>query len=203
GNLAEAEAILREALDIYRNTLPDGHWIMATGLNNLAGLLYSQGKLAEAEPLFREALKIDRESLPRGHPNIASDLNNLASLLRAQGRLVETEVLLRELYDLAPRVQLDPRRAALYMSGYGVCMAKLGKLREAEEPLLEAYRRLGSAGLANHERTREVIYALARVCEHTNRPEEAAKWRAELASLVAATQHTTEPISTTTPSSSR
>ena len=58
--MAEAEPLFREALEIWRKALPDGHPNIAITLNNLAMLLQVQNKLAEAEPLLREAAEIIR-----------------------------------------------------------------------------------------------------------------------------------------------
>jgi tetratricopeptide (TPR) repeat protein len=58
--LAEAEPLLREALEINRKALPAGHPDIATTLNNLGELLKLQNKLAEVAPLLREAAEINR-----------------------------------------------------------------------------------------------------------------------------------------------
>jgi len=57
----------------------------ATALNNLAALLWAQGKHAEARPLVETAVAIDEKVYGRDHPELATDLNNLAGLLEAQG----------------------------------------------------------------------------------------------------------------------
>ena len=64
---------------------------MATDLNNLAMLLYSQAKYEEAEALYRQAMDIDIRALGRDHPGVATDLNNLAGLLKATGRTAEAK----------------------------------------------------------------------------------------------------------------
>ena len=57
------------------------HPNVATGLNNLAGLLRVTNRRADAEPLYRWALAIEEKSFGPDHPNVARDLNNLALLL--------------------------------------------------------------------------------------------------------------------------
>jgi hypothetical protein len=101
--------------------------------------------------------------------------------------------VLAELYRRAPAAQLHPRNVAQYVSFYGPCLAELGRYQDAEQPLRDAYQRLVAAGLANGQRTFAVLDALADVCDHTNRLEEAAQWRAKLKELQAATQPTTAP----------
>jgi len=56
GNLAEAEPLMREALDGRRHHLGNSHPDTLSSINNLAVLLQGQGKLAQAEPLMREVL---------------------------------------------------------------------------------------------------------------------------------------------------
>jgi tetratricopeptide (TPR) repeat protein len=45
------------------------HPSVATSLNNLALLYYSQGRYEEAEPLYLKALKIAEQLLEVDHPN--------------------------------------------------------------------------------------------------------------------------------------
>ena len=93
-----------------------------------------------------------------------------------------------------PNVQASPRLIATLTSPYGVCLAKLAKYDEAREPLEKSSQQLISAGLEKSEppRCRERIID---VTEHSNRPDEAAKWREVQAKLTAATQPTTKPSS--------
>ena len=67
GQPAEAEPLLREAHEIGRGALPEGHWGVA-GLESLVGLsLVAQGRFEEAEPIVVESflrLKDDRTVMP-------------------------------------------------------------------------------------------------------------------------------------------
>ena len=62
---------------------------MATSLNNLANLYYSQGKYAEAEPLYQRSLAIVEKALGSDHPNTVKVRENYALLLRNLGRDAE------------------------------------------------------------------------------------------------------------------
>ena len=66
---------------------------IATPLDSLARLYYSQGRYDKAEPLFRKALEIRQTELGDRHPSTATSLNNLAGLYRLQGRYGEAEPL--------------------------------------------------------------------------------------------------------------
>jgi tetratricopeptide (TPR) repeat protein len=91
----EAEPLYRRALAIFEKSFDPEHPNVATGLNNLAGLLRDTNRLAEAEPLFRRALAIGEKSFGPEHPDVAIRLNNLAVLLGDTNRLAEAEPLFR------------------------------------------------------------------------------------------------------------
>ena len=55
--------------------------------NNLARLLYSQGKLKEAELFSREASEALRRFLGDTHPDTLTSITNFSMLLKAQGKL--------------------------------------------------------------------------------------------------------------------
>ena len=80
GRYAEAEGPHREALEIDRATIGEGHPQYARHLNNLAGVLAKQGKLEEAQPLLEQALKILRATLPPDHPHIGVVKRGLVAL---------------------------------------------------------------------------------------------------------------------------
>src|SRR6056297_816343 len=100
GRYAEAEELYRDALEIGRATIGEGHPSYAIRLSNLAGAVEAQGRYAEAEGLYREALEIDRATIGEGHPSYAIHLNNLANVVRAQGRYAEAEGLYREALEI-------------------------------------------------------------------------------------------------------
>jgi len=53
---------------------------VASSLNNLAKLYYSQGRYKEAEPLYLQALAIAEQALGENHPNTVRIRENLESL---------------------------------------------------------------------------------------------------------------------------
>jgi CHAT domain-containing protein/tetratricopeptide (TPR) repeat protein len=95
GKYAEAEPLLRRALEIYRTVLGETQPHTATSYDNVAYNLDAQGKYAEAEPLLRRALEIRRIALGEDHPDTAQSYNNVAMNLNAQGKYAEAEPLLR------------------------------------------------------------------------------------------------------------
>jgi tetratricopeptide (TPR) repeat protein len=89
----EAEPLYRRSLAIREQQLGPDHLVVATSLNNLAGLYDSQGRYGEAEPLYRRSLVIREHQLGAEHPAVATSLNNLAGLYDSQGRYGEAEPL--------------------------------------------------------------------------------------------------------------
>ena len=81
--LAEAEPLMRRALEFDEASLGPTHPNVAIDINNLARLLHDTNRLAEAEPLMRRALAIFEASLGPEHPNTAIVRDNLAALLAA------------------------------------------------------------------------------------------------------------------------
>ena len=92
---AQAEPLIRRALDLGEASYGTAHPNVAIWLNNLALLLQATNRLGEAEPLMRRAHAIDEASYGAEHPNVSRHLNNLARLLHDTHRLEEAEPLMR------------------------------------------------------------------------------------------------------------
>jgi tetratricopeptide (TPR) repeat protein len=165
----------------------------------MGALRLAQGKLDAAEALYREALERSSRVLGDDHPERLTAMNNMGVVLQKQAKFEEALPLFEELYRRAAVGRLPPADVAMAISGYGPSLATVGKYEQAFEPLTVAYEHLKSAGMEKHVRTREVVAALARVCHHANRPGEAARWRAELAALEAATRSATNPATISLP----
>ena len=85
--------LYQQALALWQELLGDRHPSVATSLNNLAVLYYSQGRYEAAEPLYQQALALRQELLGDRHPDVAQSLNNLAALYKSQGRYEAAEPL--------------------------------------------------------------------------------------------------------------
>ena len=114
---------------------------------------------------------------------VAEDVLARARMLADLGRDEEAEPLLAELYRRAPESQLQPIYVAVFVSRYGICLAKLEKWEVAEKPLREAHERLGETTPVNLRTKLEVVASLAAVCTATNRADEAVRWDSEAAAL--------------------
>ncbi len=95
GLYAEAEPLMRSALDIDTKTLGSDHPIIAVRFSNLARLLERMNRLDEVEELYRRALSINEQNFGPEHPKVAISLSNLAGFLAKTTRFDEAEKLLR------------------------------------------------------------------------------------------------------------
>ena len=120
GDLAAAEPLYREALEVRRETLGNRHQHTLNSIHDLSVLLVKKGKYEEAVPLCREALEARRETLGSRHPDTLASINNLDQLLLNKGKLRLAEKLygpplrwmcgVRRLA-VGTRVRFGPRRA--------------------------------------------------------------------------------------------
>lgn len=92
---AEAEPLLREALDIQERGTGPTNPNLAAAVNNLAEVFKCTNRADEAEPLLRRALDLNLRTVGPNDPFTATSLNNLAQLLIDTNRPAEAEPLLR------------------------------------------------------------------------------------------------------------
>lgn len=85
GNLTDATAYFKRALNICRNHFPEDHPDIARQLNNLGTLYLRSGVISEAEKNLSEALGINRKMLGPKHMETIRTLINQGMLLRVQG----------------------------------------------------------------------------------------------------------------------
>ena len=96
GQLAEAEAEYRRALELREQVLPLDDPDVAVSRSNLALVLSARGRYEEAEQELRRALAQVERSLGPAHPTAALFRNNLANALSAQGRHDDAEAQVRQ-----------------------------------------------------------------------------------------------------------
>jgi non-specific serine/threonine protein kinase/serine/threonine-protein kinase len=182
---ADAEPIFRDVLARHERVLGSMHRETLGSLNNLGFTLQEVHKLPEAEAVQRDLLARARKALPENHRTTLVAIGNLAAALQKQGKDDEAMQLYTELYQRVQQTELPAAVAGRYMTPYGVNLGKRGRFSEAEAPLLEALKKLEEGRMTNTTYMRDVLGALVQVCEQTNRPDDAARWRAQLAEIPA------------------
>jgi tetratricopeptide (TPR) repeat protein len=185
GRLAEAEELFRAGLDEFRRTFPPTNPDVGIAMVLLADVLMDQRKLGEPESLLRDALVNLRTTLTPGDPRIITAVEASVKLEQIRGNAAAALPFAAELYESAQAAEVSPPAAALRVAYLGPCLVELKRYAEAERPLRDAYKRLDATDQRGSETMRRIVTALAAMCEHTNRPDEAKQWRAELASLTA------------------
>lgn len=110
---------------------------LATTINNLALLHYSQGNLADAESLYKRALAIAEKTLGPNHPDTARGLNNLATLFQTQAKYEQAESLLKRALEISEKsLGKSSPEIASHLNNLSVLYQAQGKYSLAE-PLLQ------------------------------------------------------------------
>jgi nephrocystin-3 len=171
---AEAEPLMRRALEIDKKNLEKEHPNVARDLSNLAGLLLATNRPGEAELLMRRALEIDDKSLGKEHPKVATDLNNLASLLYATNRLGEAEPLMRRALEIDEKsFGKEHLEVAINLNNLATLLKVTNRLGEAE-PLMRRALEIAEKSLGKeHPAVAVALTSLASLLQATNRLAEA------------------------------
>ena len=84
---SEAKTVLERAVRMAEAAYGPDHPTVATGVNNLGGVLQALGDLEGARTHYQRALAIDEGAYGPDHPDVAVDVNNLGMVLRDLGDL--------------------------------------------------------------------------------------------------------------------
>jgi tetratricopeptide (TPR) repeat protein len=130
---AEADPLIRRALEIDETSYGPDHPNVAIRLNNLARLLHDTNRFAEAEPFRRRALGIGEKINGPDHPNVAIRLSNLALLLQATNRFAEAEPLMRRALAI-DEISYSPEHPAVArdLNNLALLLQATNRLAEAE-----------------------------------------------------------------------
>lgn len=104
GIFDKAVALLKTAVEIRRQVLGDADRTTLESMNNLASVLFSEGKLAEAEPLCRDIVQAARAVFGEEHLSTLTAMNNLGMTLQALDKLPEAADVLRRTLDGRRRI---------------------------------------------------------------------------------------------------
>jgi tetratricopeptide (TPR) repeat protein len=127
GQYAEAEVLMRRALDIRERVYGQNHPDVANSLHNLALLFVACGKLLEAEAFFQDAIVMREKTLGPSHRSLAETLIDMARLLSSQSRYAEAK-------------SLYGRALAIYRHTYGTDHPDLAPLSAEYSDILKKSR---------------------------------------------------------------
>ncbi|OHB67705.1 MAG: hypothetical protein A2Y76_02205 [Planctomycetes bacterium RBG_13_60_9] len=147
----------------------------------LAHLYACQGRYDKAEPLFAEVVETVCRRLGDDHMYALRFMNSMADMYLVQDRYDDAEPLFRKALE-AGRRALGENHPDVLTSRHGLGMAYLGKARygEAEPLLVQAFNGRNDRLGLRLPRTIESLRGLVRLYESWPKPDEAAKWRAQL-----------------------
>jgi serine/threonine protein kinase/tetratricopeptide (TPR) repeat protein len=184
GRLPEAAALYEEALRGRKAKLSAEHPDTLYTLFNLATTYDRQGESARAEAAYLELLTLQRKL---ANPYLTGTLSILGRLYLRQKRFAEAEPLLRECLTMSTKKTPGHWQVFSTQSLLGVSLLGQKKYAEAE-PLM----RQGYDGLKAREKSLsadarpllpQIAEKLVQLYEATNKPDDAANWKKELATL--------------------
>ncbi|MEZ5361264.1 MAG: serine/threonine-protein kinase [Bryobacterales bacterium] len=175
GDVAEAEAPVREALALRESSSSDGLSLGAS-LHTLGTIEHRLGRLEEAEGDLRRALALRRAALGDLHLDTAATLSELGATLREQGKLEEAEDVLGKALSatLEVRGERNPAAADSLRALAGV-LGERGRPNEARE-MLQVALEVDRASLGpNRPETAVDLEALAKLAASQKDRDEAGK----------------------------
>ena len=144
--LAEAEPLLRHALESWQRSLGLANPDTRAAAENLTFLLQKKGDFAEAEGMQRDLLHGTEEVIGTDHLDCFGLKHNLALFTFNTGKFEESEKLIKEVISGYRRyLTPDHRDMLTALQDYGTTLGQLGRYSEAEPLLREA--------LAGYEKT--------------------------------------------------
>lgn len=173
GQFQEAEAMLRQALGIYRQQ-PAPNPEVAQTLTSLAHVVRNQDRPAEAEALHREALALRRQIWGASHPYIADALINLAGVLLDQQQYAKAERYFKDGLAMRRATQgKDHAEIGVDLGGLARLYRETGQVDVAIQTHHEAIAHLRRTLGPHHETTLVNLYALSRLLLDRGQVEEA------------------------------
>jgi tetratricopeptide (TPR) repeat protein len=176
GKYAEAEPLLKQVLELYREQWGIENSEAAACLNNLAEVYRRQRMYEEAEPLFDQALTIIQKTRGMTHPETAQCLNNLATFYLNIDNQEKAEQLYKEAIQIYQQPDLGEHPdTALSLNNLANLYKEQGKYAEAEPLYLRALSLLEKQLGASHPRTRLVRSNYASLLRSMGRDEDASR----------------------------
>jgi len=178
----EAENMLHEALGIDERVYGKVHPRVASTLNELGKIAQQQGQLKEAAEDFQRMTDIYRGVYRGKHYLIGVALSNLGGIYMEQKQHERAEQLFREaLQSFADTLPANSQNAGITRSKLGRSLLRQHRFAEAEKESRNGYGILSKQETPSRARLHDVSADLAEEYEALDQPENAARFRAELA----------------------
>lgn len=181
----EAERLFQRALAIREQVFGKMHPQVASTLNELGGIALARGRFDEAEALARRVLAIYRTAYGRNHQFTGVGVANLASVYMRHEQYFQAEPLFRE------AIGIFTETLGAEHLNTGIARIKLGRtlLREhryaeAVRETLAGYQTLSKQTAPGVSWLVDARKDLVAAYDSLGQPDQAAKFRAELADTV-------------------
>lgn len=187
GAYQEAEPLLREAVDTYRQAfgaIKSPHTIVS--YSSLIRLLCLKGDYAEAKTVSERLAGVLQQTESTEQVSVVYALTVLGSAFSQTGQLARAESYLREALSRGSRFMVgDSRFLAEAKGALGECLMAQKRYAEAEPLLIESYLAFKANQVAQSPRIKESLSRLVNLHQARGNPETAANYRA----LLQATSH--------------
>jgi len=180
----EASALLHQSLAILERTYGPVHPRVAFALNELGNVAKRQGKLDDAEADFTREVNIYRAVYHDKHYLICVAMSNLGGIYADRGEFARAEPLFRDaLQRYSTLVAPDHINVAIARIRLGNALAGQGRYAEAEKESRAGYDILVKKTSPSVNWLKIAREDLVKEYEALKHPEEAARFKAELAQL--------------------
>ncbi len=179
GSLAEAEALLRQALEALklRHGPQDAQTLRAQ--NGLASLLQNQGRYGDARRLYLHTVEQQRQQLGADHLDTVATMENLGTLLFEQDELDNAAPLMHEAVLCRRRLLGDAHIDTLRsFNNLALLLQKQGKLQSAEALLRQTLATQQQVLGADHPESLNSMANLATILEDVGQLQEAEQLHA-------------------------
>jgi serine/threonine protein kinase/tetratricopeptide (TPR) repeat protein len=178
----EAEAALQQALAIQEKVFGPVHPEVADTLNELGNVASMRDNFDEAERRFRRVASIYREVYGDHHYLVAIALSNVAYGYLNKKDYARAEQLFRDVVRrFTETLSADNVNTGIARIKLGRTLLRQNRFNEAEEETMAGYQVLAKQTNPSNSFLQAARKDLAAEYEALNRPEIAAKFRAELA----------------------
>jgi serine/threonine-protein kinase len=187
----EARPVLTRVLEIRERLLGPDHPNVATTLSDLGSVALHTNDLEMAERHFLRMAEIYRKALGDRHDFVAVALSNLASVYVEAGDHARAEPIYRDVIDrFTDALSAENINTGIARIKLGRVLGLRAKYAEAETELVAGYEILVKQANPSVSWLQSARRSLIDIYDRTNQPEKAARYRAELDRIAAASDTT-------------
>jgi tetratricopeptide (TPR) repeat protein len=170
-DLSAAESLYKQALDVAEASQRPA--MIATALNNLAGLYVGEDRSTDAIPMYERALDLRRSALGRDAEMTLKSLERLSASYAAVNRWEDVERTQRQALDSYRRVAPKSSAVSETLDAIGVACRHQGKFGEADSCYSEALQLLKANSEEKSQAASQILHDWGFMRKEQGRNEEA------------------------------